>query len=62
MADPISSLVYASGEENIHTVVINGKIVLENGRFTTANEGHVIEMLERCAYHIRKCSNLPDRV
>ncbi|MBS5134386.1 MAG: amidohydrolase [Oscillospiraceae bacterium] len=62
VADPISSLVYASGEENIHTVVINGKIVLENGRFTTANEEHVIEMLERCAYHIRKCSNLPDRV
>lgn len=56
VADPVSSLVYASGQSNLHTVVVNGKIVINEGRFTGLDEGKIIESLERCAWDVRKAA------
>jgi 5-methylthioadenosine/S-adenosylhomocysteine deaminase len=36
--DPISTLVYSSGEQNVDTVVIGGQVVLENGKLPAFDE------------------------
>ena len=38
MHEPLSTLVYAGEQSNVDTVVIDGKIVLESGRFTSIDE------------------------
>jgi hypothetical protein len=46
--DPISALVFQSGQLNVDTVVIDGKIVLEGGRFTQLDEHALVrEVQER---------------
>lgn len=58
VADPISSLVYCSGESNVDTVVVNGQVVLQNGSFLHLDEGQVIERLIRCAARVRAASGI----
>lgn len=58
VTDPVSSLVYCSGENNIHTVVVNGKVVVENGAFPHLDEGKIIEQLIRHAAKIRTSSGI----
>jgi 5-methylthioadenosine/S-adenosylhomocysteine deaminase len=36
--DPISSLVYASGETNVDTVIVDGRVVMAGGRLTDVDE------------------------
>jgi 5-methylthioadenosine/S-adenosylhomocysteine deaminase len=36
--DPISTLIYSSGEQNVDTVVAGGKVVLENGKLPGFDE------------------------
>ncbi len=38
MHEPLSTLVYAGEQSNVDTVVIDGRVVLEGGRFTTVDE------------------------
>ncbi len=38
MHEPLSTLVYAGEQSNVDTVVIDGRVVLEGGRFTTIDE------------------------
>jgi 5-methylthioadenosine/S-adenosylhomocysteine deaminase len=38
MHEPLSTLVYAGEQSNVDTVVIDGKVVLEAGRFTSIDE------------------------
>jgi len=46
--DPISALVFQSGQSNVDTVVIGGRVVLENGRFTQVDEDALVrEVQER---------------
>jgi 5-methylthioadenosine/S-adenosylhomocysteine deaminase len=46
--DPISSLVYGSGQGNVDTVVIDGKVVLREGRFPGVDEDALVhEVQER---------------
>ena len=58
VSDVVSSLVYCSGESNIHTVVVNGKIVFEDGTFPGLDTGKIIEHLIRCAEKVRAASRL----
>lgn len=58
VADPISSLVYCSGESNVHTVVVNGRVVLQNGSFIHLDEGQIIERLISCAARVRAASGI----
>lgn len=46
MHDPISTLVYTGGETNVETVVIDGRVVLDEGRFTTIDESAVIQEMQ----------------
>jgi 5-methylthioadenosine/S-adenosylhomocysteine deaminase len=43
----VSHLVYAAKSADVETVIINGKIVMENRRLTTLNVEHVMEMVKK---------------
>lgn len=45
MHNPVSTLVYSSGMENIETSIIDGNIVLEDGALTLVDEA---QMVKRC--------------
>jgi len=42
--DPISSLVYSASQENIQTVIINGKVVMENREVKFVNEYETLNL------------------
>jgi 5-methylthioadenosine/S-adenosylhomocysteine deaminase len=58
VADPISMLVYSSGEANIETTIVDGKVLLENGKIVNVNEDEVLSKLQECAFNLRKRTNL----
>jgi 5-methylthioadenosine/S-adenosylhomocysteine deaminase len=43
----VSHLVYAAKSADVETVVVNGKIVMENRRLATLNVEHVMEMVKK---------------
>jgi 5-methylthioadenosine/S-adenosylhomocysteine deaminase len=47
--DPISALVYTGGEHNVVTTVVGGRVVLEDGAFTRANEADLLDRAARAA-------------
>jgi len=48
MHDPISTLVYGGTQQNVHTVIVDGKVVLDEGRLTQVDEpAFVREVHER---------------
>lgn len=61
VADPVSTLVYSSGQNNIETTIVDGKIVLENGRITSVNEEEALFRLQEAAYELRKRTGLGNR-
>jgi 5-methylthioadenosine/S-adenosylhomocysteine deaminase len=40
--DPVSTLVYSSGEVNVRTTVVGGRVVLEDGRITGLDEAALL--------------------
>jgi 5-methylthioadenosine/S-adenosylhomocysteine deaminase len=44
--DIISAIVYASAPENIRTVIVDGRVVIEDGRSTTIDEGALVRELQ----------------
>ena len=44
--DPVSTLVYSGGQQNVVTTVAAGRIVLEDGAFTNVDE---VALLARAA-------------
>ncbi len=60
VANPVSSLVYTGSEANIQTVVINGRVILKDGRFVDIDEDHVIKRLNECAAKLRELSGMAD--
>lgn len=49
MHNPVSTLVYSSGNKNVETVFIDGKIVLDKGKVTNVEEDEIAEDLQRVA-------------
>jgi 5-methylthioadenosine/S-adenosylhomocysteine deaminase len=52
--DPISTLVYTGGEQNVVTTVAAGRVVLEDGRITTANESDLLEQAQHAAERLAR--------
>jgi 5-methylthioadenosine/S-adenosylhomocysteine deaminase len=42
-ADPVSSLVYSATQENIHTVLVNGRVIMEDRKIRTVDEGQTLD-------------------
>jgi 5-methylthioadenosine/S-adenosylhomocysteine deaminase len=53
MYNPVSHLVYAVRGSDVSTVVINGRVVMENGRLLSLDERQVIADVNRIAARIR---------
>jgi cytosine/adenosine deaminase-related metal-dependent hydrolase len=49
LLDPVNNLVYAATGASVRTVVIDGRIVLDEGRCTTVDETEVYRRVERLA-------------
>jgi len=49
--EPYSSIVYSASSKNVETVMIDGKIVMEDKKLTTINEEELINDVFRIAEH-----------
>ncbi|MDQ3809238.1 MAG: amidohydrolase family protein, partial [Chloroflexota bacterium] len=47
--DPVSTLVYASGEANVRTVVVGGRVVLEDFRLVGLDESAILDEAQALA-------------
>ncbi len=54
VVDPVVCLVYGAGENNIETTVVDGKIVLENGKILGVDENEIIMRLQKAAFDLRQ--------
>lgn len=54
MHEPLSTLVYAGEQSNVDTVVIDGEVVLEGGRFATIDEAAFVREVHERALALSK--------
>lgn len=58
VADPISTLIYSSGQSNVETTIIGGEVVLEEGRILKVDEREVLHKLQEVAASLRERTKL----
>lgn len=56
--DPVSAIVYSSGQANVETSVIDGRVVLENGRITNADEEEILFRTQQLAVELIRKAGL----
>ena len=56
-SDPYQALVSFAQPSNIDTVVVDGRILRRDGRFTALDEAHVLRDAAECAASLRKRAN-----
>jgi cytosine/adenosine deaminase-related metal-dependent hydrolase len=49
LLNPVNNLVYSASGASVRTVVVDGRIVLDDGRLTTVDEREVYDRVERLA-------------
>jgi 5-methylthioadenosine/S-adenosylhomocysteine deaminase len=54
--DPISSLVYSAGTQNVDTVIVEGKVVLRDGRFSQVDESAFLREVQERALALSRRS------
>jgi 5-methylthioadenosine/S-adenosylhomocysteine deaminase len=55
LLNPVNNLVYAASGASVRTVLIDGRVVLDEGRLTTLDEGALYERVERLSRaHVRR--------
>jgi cytosine/adenosine deaminase-related metal-dependent hydrolase len=55
LLNPVNNLVYAASGASVRTVLIDGRVVLDEGRLTTLNERALYERVERLSReHVRR--------
>jgi 5-methylthioadenosine/S-adenosylhomocysteine deaminase len=52
VTDPVSNLVYAANGSNVHTVVVNGQVVLRDGVATTVDEEAILAEADAAASRV----------
>lgn len=55
MFDPYSHLVYAAKGGDVKTVIVNGKIIMENYKMVTVNEEEIIEKAKKFSVRLASC-------
>ncbi len=56
--DPFNSLVYSGQPENVDTVIVDGRILRQGGRFLTFDVGEVVRDATRSAVRLRREAGL----
>jgi cytosine/adenosine deaminase-related metal-dependent hydrolase len=46
LLDPVSNLVYSASAASVRTVVVDGQVVLDEGRVTTVDEGELLRRVD----------------
>ena len=52
--DPVATLVYSAGQANVDTVVVDGRVLMEDGRFTHLDEAALLRETQRAAQHLAR--------
>ena len=51
--DAVSHIVYVTRGDDVHTTIVNGKVLMENKRVLTLDEGQVLAEARRMAEEVR---------
>jgi 5-methylthioadenosine/S-adenosylhomocysteine deaminase len=51
--DAVSHLVYVTRGDDVETTIVNGKVLMENGKVLTLDEGKVLAEARRVAEEVR---------
>jgi 5-methylthioadenosine/S-adenosylhomocysteine deaminase len=55
LLNPVNNLVYAASGASVRTVLIDGRVVLDEGRLTTLDERALYDRVERLSRaHVRR--------
>lgn len=60
--NPVSTLVYSSSMENIESVAVDGRFLLEDGEFTVADELSTLRSAQRAAEDLCRRSGIHNRM
>ncbi|KAB8068052.1 Metallo-dependent hydrolase [Aspergillus leporis] len=60
--NPVSNVVYAATGRDVHVVVVNGQIVVEDGRLLTLDEEAILTAAKQTICEVLKKANLHDQV
>jgi 5-methylthioadenosine/S-adenosylhomocysteine deaminase len=60
--DPVSTLVYASGEVNVRTTVVGGRVVLDDGHITGVDEKAVLTEAQALALELSELAGTRSRL
>jgi 5-methylthioadenosine/S-adenosylhomocysteine deaminase len=60
--DPVSTLVYSSGEVNVHTTIVGGRVVLDNRRITGVNEDTILAEAQAVAEQLSDIAGTRQRL
>ena len=52
--DPVSHLIYVTRGDDVETTIVNGKVLMENRRVLTLDEGKVLAEARRLADEVRR--------
>lgn len=58
--DPIGSLVYSATSENVDTVIVDGKVLMENRRITFGDEEAILKEADKVALRVLQRAGLGD--
>jgi len=53
--DPLAHLVYAAQGADVETVLVDGRVLMENRKLLTVDEEEVLSRAEECAQRLVKC-------
>ena len=59
--DPIATTVFNSGEENVETVIVDGKVILEAGKLVTMDEENLLQEARTAAAELIQRANIQVR-
>jgi 5-methylthioadenosine/S-adenosylhomocysteine deaminase len=60
--DPVSTLVYASGEVNVRTTIVGGRVVLDNGRLCALDETALLVEAQTLAEQLAEAAGTRGRL
>jgi 5-methylthioadenosine/S-adenosylhomocysteine deaminase len=60
--DPVSTLVYSSGQVNVHTTLVGGRVVLDNRRIVGIDEDAILDEAQKLADELSEVSGTRTRL
>jgi 5-methylthioadenosine/S-adenosylhomocysteine deaminase len=60
--DPVSTLVYSSGQSNVRTTIVGGRVVLDNGRIVGVDEDAILREAQSLAEQLSETAGTRQRL